>query len=140
MQSYCFKPKGMSLPHIGTSCITTKVPDVQANGFYGSKGISGYIPEGYTLLEQRFMKAVRKAGKEVSDVDKSKSGVELREWEKYRWTYHAKGTFSFDPYQPIFWAQWNIFRNRHLAPPHPIFSSSTHSLWFYEPQLSFVQP
>ncbi|KAJ3515139.1 hypothetical protein NLJ89_g1949 [Agrocybe chaxingu] len=33
----------------------------KANGFYGSKGISGRIPEGYTLYEQRFMKAVSKA-------------------------------------------------------------------------------
>ncbi|KAL1740514.1 hypothetical protein HDZ31DRAFT_47366, partial [Schizophyllum fasciatum] len=37
----------------------------KANGFYGSSGISGRIPEGYTLLEQRFMRAVREAGRQA---------------------------------------------------------------------------
>ncbi|KAJ7683694.1 hypothetical protein B0H17DRAFT_1073780 [Mycena rosella] len=55
----------------------------RANGFYGSRGVSGRIPEGYTLLEQRFMKAVQRAGRE--------SGVQLNEWEREGWTYHAKG-------------------------------------------------
>ncbi|KAJ7471402.1 hypothetical protein B0H11DRAFT_2039814 [Mycena galericulata] len=55
----------------------------RANGFYGSRGVSGRIPEGYTLLEQRFMKAVKRADRE--------SGVELNEWERDGWTYHAKG-------------------------------------------------
>ncbi|KAG6840927.1 hypothetical protein C0991_003185 [Blastosporella zonata] len=54
----------------------------KANGFFGSKGISGRIPEGYTLLEQRFMSAVKRTGR--------LSGVELTEWEKDGWTYHAK--------------------------------------------------
>lgn len=66
----------------------------QANGFYGSKGISGYIPEGYTLLERKFMRAVQKAGRAYDKTDKTKPGVDLREWEKYRWTYHAKGICS----------------------------------------------
>ncbi|KAJ6544992.1 CDP-diacylglycerol-glycerol-3-phosphate 3-phosphatidyltransferase [Mycena vulgaris] len=55
----------------------------RANGFYGSSGVSGRIPEGYTLLEQRFMNAVQRAGRE--------SGVQLNEWEREGWTYHAKG-------------------------------------------------
>lgn len=55
----------------------------RANGFYGSRGVSGRIPEGYTLLEQRFMSAVQRAGRE--------SGVQLNEWEREGWTYHAKG-------------------------------------------------
>ncbi|KAJ7472730.1 CDP-diacylglycerol-glycerol-3-phosphate 3-phosphatidyltransferase [Mycena latifolia] len=55
----------------------------RANGFYGSRGVSGRIPEGYTLLEQRFMNAVQRAGRA--------SGVQLNEWEKEGWTYHAKG-------------------------------------------------
>ncbi|KAJ7016943.1 hypothetical protein C8F04DRAFT_1158612 [Mycena alexandri] len=55
----------------------------RANGFYGSAGVSGRIPEGYTLLEQRFMKAVERAGRQ--------SAVQLNEWEKAGWTYHAKG-------------------------------------------------
>lgn len=61
---------------------------MQANGFYGSRGISGRIPEGYTLLEQRFMRAVRKAGRLPSS---ELAGITLEEWEKEGWTYHAKG-------------------------------------------------
>ncbi|KAK7460367.1 CDP-diacylglycerol--glycerol-3-phosphate 3-phosphatidyltransferase [Stygiomarasmius scandens] len=65
----------------------------KANGFFGSKGISGRIPEGYTYLEQRFMKAVEATGREwsVSDSGTSGHGVQLSEWEKDGWTYHAKG-------------------------------------------------
>ncbi|GLB40614.1 putative CDP-diacylglycerol-glycerol-3-phosphate 3-phosphatidyltransferase [Lyophyllum shimeji] len=65
----------------------------KANGFYGSKGISGRIPEGYTLLEQRFMRAVQKAGRmwdAPADCVHGK-GVQLSEWERDGWTYHAKG-------------------------------------------------
>ena len=66
----------------------------KANGFYGSTGVSGRIPEGYTLLEQRFMDAVRQAGRDwdSSLADNRKgSGVDLNEWRKDGWTYHAKG-------------------------------------------------
>lgn len=71
---------------------------VQANGFYGSKGVSGRIPEGYTLLEQRFMKAVRSASREWPHEAESDwaalrgPGVQLSEWEREGWTYHAKGS------------------------------------------------
>ncbi|KAF8910525.1 hypothetical protein CPB84DRAFT_1672690 [Gymnopilus junonius] len=64
----------------------------EANGFYGSKGISGRIPEGYTLYEQRFMKAVSEAGRLWKGPSPSQGqGVLLSEWEKPGWTYHAKG-------------------------------------------------
>jgi CDP-diacylglycerol--glycerol-3-phosphate 3-phosphatidyltransferase len=64
----------------------------QANGFFGSKGISGRIPEGYTLYEQRFISAVLKAGRLWSGSSpKAGQGVLLNEWEKPGWTYHAKG-------------------------------------------------
>lgn len=64
----------------------------QANGFYGSKGVSGRIPEGYTLYEQRFMRAVRRAGKLwKGSTPLEGHGVLLNEWEKPEWTYHAKG-------------------------------------------------
>jgi CDP-diacylglycerol--glycerol-3-phosphate 3-phosphatidyltransferase len=65
----------------------------QANGFYGSTGISGRIPEGYTLLEQRFMQAVANAGRlwNPSASNGAGRGVQLSEWEKEGWTYHAKG-------------------------------------------------
>ncbi|KAF5326651.1 hypothetical protein D9619_004742 [Psilocybe cf. subviscida] len=64
----------------------------KANGFYGSKGVSGRIPEGYTLYEQRFMRAVSRAGKLWKGPSPSEGhGVLLNEWEKPGWTYHAKG-------------------------------------------------
>ncbi|KDQ61230.1 hypothetical protein JAAARDRAFT_173833 [Jaapia argillacea MUCL 33604] len=64
----------------------------KANGFYRSRGISGRIPEGYTLLEQRFMRAVdaAKRGPPTGD-EKDTGGVQLNEWERDGWTYHAKG-------------------------------------------------
>lgn len=61
---------------------------LQANGFYGSKGLSGRIPEGYTLLEQRFWTSVQRAGREWKE---GLGGVQLNEWLREGWTYHAKG-------------------------------------------------
>jgi CDP-diacylglycerol---glycerol-3-phosphate 3-phosphatidyltransferase len=69
-----------------------------ANGFYGSKGVSGMLPAAYTLLSRRFLRDVRKAGK--SDV------VQLKEWRKGTvgepdgMTYHAKGLWVTLPPQP----------------------------------------
>ncbi|KAJ7592660.1 hypothetical protein C8J56DRAFT_822576 [Mycena floridula] len=60
----------------------------KANGFYGSRGISGRIPDAYTLFEQRFMDAVVAAGQQFKALT---GGVDLTEWEKEGWTYHAKG-------------------------------------------------
>ncbi|KAI6036396.1 hypothetical protein BKA83DRAFT_669927 [Pisolithus microcarpus] len=67
---------------------------VQQMAFYGSRGLSGLIPEGYTLLEQRFMRAVRAAERDAS----SKGTVRLSEWVREGWTYHAKGIW-FSPSQ-----------------------------------------
>ena len=61
----------------------------QANGFFGSKGISGLLPAAYTLLSRRFIEAAHKAGRSED--------ITLREWRKGTvgepggWTYHAKG-------------------------------------------------
>lgn len=62
-----------------------------ANGFYGSKGISGLLPPAYTLLCRRFLEEVLRRG--LSDK------VKLLEWRKGTvgeaggWTYHAKGVW-----------------------------------------------
>lgn len=59
-----------------------------ANGFYGSKGVSGLLPPAYTLLSRRFLHAANKA---------APGAIELREWRlgtvgrPEGWTYHAKG-------------------------------------------------
>ncbi|KXT04884.1 hypothetical protein AC578_3462 [Pseudocercospora eumusae] len=60
-----------------------------ANGFYGSKGISGMLPAAYTLLSRRFLDAVSQTGQSKQ--------ISVKEWRKGTvnepggWTYHAKG-------------------------------------------------
>lgn len=68
----------------------------QANGFYGSKGISSRLPEGYTWLEQRFMAAVRAS--QPQDAGSVPGPVELKEWNRQGWTYHAKGALVAFPH------------------------------------------
>jgi len=62
----------------------------EANGFYGSKGVSGMLPAAYTLMARQFLDDVIKAGKGDS--------ILLKEWKRGTigkdpdaWTYHAKG-------------------------------------------------
>lgn len=68
-----------------------------ANGFYGSKGVSGMLPAAYTLLSRRFLRTVAQAGKQ--DV------IQLKEWrrgtvgEPEGMTYHAKGLWLTLPPQ-----------------------------------------
>jgi CDP-diacylglycerol--glycerol-3-phosphate 3-phosphatidyltransferase len=60
-----------------------------ANGFYRSPGVSGLLPDAYTLLARRFVQAVHHS--------KHRSSTVLKEWRKGTvgepggWTYHAKG-------------------------------------------------
>jgi len=84
---------GLSKPYknlILRSHIPTRIicASPEANGFYGSKGISSRLPGGYTWLEQRFMAAVRTS--QLQDPSNPGS-VELKEWNRHGWTYHAKG-------------------------------------------------
>ncbi|TKA73894.1 hypothetical protein B0A55_03793 [Friedmanniomyces simplex] len=66
-----------------------------ANGFYGSKGVSGMLPAAYTHLSRRFLDAVSSAG--LSDQ------IALKEWRRGTvntpggWTYHAKGIWITFP-------------------------------------------
>ena len=84
-----------SLPKSAPGSILTASP--YANGFFGSKGISGLLPAAYTHLSFRFLQAARSAN------------IQLREWQRgivgqpNGWTYHAKGlwvTLPPDPQQP----------------------------------------
>lgn len=82
--------------------VVTAAPE--ANGFYGSKGVSNMLPPAYTLLARRFLGDVVKMGKEQQ--------IELREWRKGTigkdpdaWTYHAKGRHNISP--PRFCATHN---------------------------------
>ncbi|KAI5859436.1 hypothetical protein GGS23DRAFT_585397 [Durotheca rogersii] len=60
-----------------------------ANGFYKSSGVSGLLPDAYTFLAGKFLRAVK-------DQNKG-SAVTLQEWqdgtvgEPGGWSYHAKG-------------------------------------------------
>jgi CDP-diacylglycerol---glycerol-3-phosphate 3-phosphatidyltransferase len=70
----------------------------QANGFYGSKGVSGLLPPAYTLLSRRFLERAEREGR--------KGDVSLKEWrrgvvgEEGGWTYHAKGLWISLPSNP----------------------------------------
>ncbi|KAI2623071.1 hypothetical protein GGR54DRAFT_646247 [Hypoxylon sp. NC1633] len=71
----------------GNNVVITASP--YANGFYKSKGVSGLLPDAYTLLARRFLRAIKER--------KQDSAVVLKEWrrgtvnEPGGWTYHAKG-------------------------------------------------
>ncbi|KAF2484580.1 hypothetical protein BDY17DRAFT_279218 [Neohortaea acidophila] len=60
-----------------------------ANGFYGSKGVSGLLPAAYTYLSRRFLDSVYRSGLD--------DRISVQEWRKGTvntpggWTYHAKG-------------------------------------------------
>lgn len=66
-----------------------------ANGFFGSKGVSGMLPDAYTHMAKMFLKKVKTEGLEGS--------VVLKEWKKGMvgqeggWTYHAKGLWVSFP-------------------------------------------
>ncbi|KAJ9127167.1 hypothetical protein QFC24_001404 [Naganishia onofrii] len=69
--------------------LTTSPAHPQANGFYQSRGVSHLIPEGYTLLESRFHRDLVSRGRDWDE--RSQTGIELTEWNRPGWTYHAKG-------------------------------------------------
>ncbi|RKF61877.1 CDP-diacylglycerol--glycerol-3-phosphate 3-phosphatidyltransferase [Erysiphe neolycopersici] len=60
-----------------------------ANGFYGSKGVSGLIPSAYTFLLHRFLQIIQRKNRTKD--------IAVKEWrhgtvgEPDGWTYHAKG-------------------------------------------------
>lgn len=84
-----------SLPKCAPGSVLTASP--YANGFFGSKGISGLLPAAYSHLSLMFLQAAHG------------TSIELREWQRGivgqqdGWTYHAKGlwvTLPLDPQQP----------------------------------------
>lgn len=68
----------------------------QANGFFGSRGVSRFIPPAYTYFAQRFHDEVLKqqARKQKRGRGDDGSLVEMREWRREGWTYHAKGEYD----------------------------------------------
>lgn len=69
-----------------------------ANGFYGSKGVSGMLPDAYTHLSKMFLRKVKYEG--------LRDSIVLKEWQRGKvneeggWTYHAKGLWVTFPSSP----------------------------------------
>ena len=59
-------------------------PNGQANGFFGSKGISYYIPAAYTCIETNFLRHVERT--------RATDRVHVHEYTRPAWTFHAKGS------------------------------------------------
>ena len=84
------------------------------------------------------MAAVRKS--QIQDPQLIPGSVELREWNRHGWTYHAKGVLvAFLP------SVLDLNRPsgpsiRDLAFTKSRISTHPHALWFYEPQLALCSP
>ena len=61
----------------------------QANGFYGSRGISRYVPVGYSENERKFFSKVKT--KYSND-----EHIQMFEYYRSQWTYHAKGLWLYE--------------------------------------------
>ncbi|KAI9003151.1 hypothetical protein BC832DRAFT_560085 [Gaertneriomyces semiglobifer] len=60
----------------------------EANGFYGSKGVSRHLPAAYTYLERKLLKRAERAGK---------VNLVVNEYKRSGWTFHAKGLWCTPP-------------------------------------------
>eukprot|EP00249_Psilotum_nudum_P012695 c23927_g1_i1 orf=1491-3269(+) len=83
----------------------------QANGFYGSPGILGFIPKAYSLLEQSLFERAQHVSREhLADPFSSSSGskfqgmantslggLQIFEYKRQNWTFHAKGMWCSLP-------------------------------------------
>ncbi|KAK9448522.1 uncharacterized protein V1518DRAFT_419183 [Limtongia smithiae] len=84
-----------SIPERGV--ILTAAPE--ANGFYKSPGVSGYLPSAYSLLAEEFVRDVSRRHK----LDR----IHLLEWQRGvlnqpgGWTYHAKGIWVTPPHETM---------------------------------------
>ncbi|TPX63895.1 CDP-diacylglycerol---glycerol-3-phosphate 1-phosphatidyltransferase [Spizellomyces sp. 'palustris'] len=61
----------------------------EANGFFGSKGVSRYLPAAYTYLEAKLLERAQRLGRGESLI--------VREWKRKGWTFHAKGLWCTPP-------------------------------------------
>lgn len=60
---------------------------LQANGFYGAKGVAGHVPAMYVHFARRFLKDVVKTGNE--------GRVSYWEYVRPGWTFHGKGLWYY---------------------------------------------
>jgi len=61
----------------------------QANGFFGARGVSGYIPDVYTLIARQFYSQVRTKGHDLR--------ISIYEYYRKHWTFHCKGLWFYVP-------------------------------------------
>ncbi|XP_063961961.1 CDP-diacylglycerol--glycerol-3-phosphate 3-phosphatidyltransferase, mitochondrial-like [Lytechinus pictus] len=61
----------------------------QVNGFYGSRGISGYVPDSYTFIASQFFKAINQC--------QQQRRITLYEYYRDAWTFHVKGLWYYLP-------------------------------------------
>ncbi|KAJ3333712.1 CDP-diacylglycerol--glycerol-3-phosphate 3-phosphatidyltransferase [Blyttiomyces sp. JEL0837] len=55
----------------------------EANGFFNSRGVSRHLPAAYTHLQDTLWRRITASGRDKS--------IELREYKREGWTFHAKG-------------------------------------------------
>ncbi|CAD5116077.1 DgyrCDS5007 [Dimorphilus gyrociliatus] len=70
------------LQSTSTFSILTASPEV--NGFFGARGVLGAIPDAYTLIEKQFFEKLD-----------NESKIEIFEYFRKDWTYHAKGMWFY---------------------------------------------
>lgn len=93
-------------PHYKAKLLQSSPPNAvvvaaspKANGFYLSKGVSGLLPDAYSLLASRFLGEIG----QTSDDRLRTAHISLVEWERGTvntpggWSYHAKGLWIFEP-------------------------------------------
>ncbi|KNC81199.1 hypothetical protein SARC_06482 [Sphaeroforma arctica JP610] len=62
-----------------------------ANGFFGSKGISGHIPGLYSAIEHGFFNRVSN----LAEATSSHARIRLFEYCRSKWTFHGKGLWYY---------------------------------------------
>ncbi|CAJ0590496.1 unnamed protein product [Cylicocyclus nassatus] len=68
--------------------VVTAAP--KANGFFGAAGLSGYVPSMYSWVSKRILRLKEKY---------SRNDVNLYEYHREGWTFHAKGLWVEKPAQ-----------------------------------------
>ncbi|GAA5981145.1 hypothetical protein JCM11641_003126 [Rhodosporidiobolus odoratus] len=100
----------------------------EANGFHQSRGVSRFIPPAYTYFAQQFHEEVEQERERRKADDQH---VEMREWIRDGWTYHAKGIWLApilsNPYSPPAPIPSESFSPSHLPDPHNFDFSLRHS-------------
>ncbi|KAI8592532.1 hypothetical protein BDZ88DRAFT_392177 [Geranomyces variabilis] len=80
-----FPPSILSLLPRSRATLAVLTAAPEANGFFGSKGVSRHLPAAYTHLEKGIMR--------LANV----MTITVSEWKKPGWTFHAKGLWCTPP-------------------------------------------